>query len=218
MWGGSLSDAWARASERASTAVESARGSLETVTAANAEQALRRGLADAHSSLSEAAASAADSAGVLARQTKLKGEIKLLESNARAWKQEWGAESFDNYFAGDLVAVSVSLYRCKAEIDNITAMVEAKRCQVHGLTEFGLAYDDVLHGALRRWRVRVGASCVVRTRHAEILANGLAVLPLRCVVRTWRRLLAHAHPSPHRRQHGDGVVDMSEEGGLMVPD
>ena len=66
-----------------------------------------------------AAASAADSAGVLARRSKLKGEIALLQNNITAWKREWGEESFDLYYSGDLTAVSVSLYRVKAEMDTM---------------------------------------------------------------------------------------------------
>merc|ERR1719181_1475375 len=106
-------------------------------------------------------------------------------------------------------------------------MIEAKRSIVNGLAVYGLSYDDVLHGALRRWRTRLCARRAVRTRHATILlADGVAALPLRCAVRTWRRLLAHTQPTPHRRPRGDGaaaahddivVVDVTE-GGLMVPD
>ena len=97
---------------------------------------------------------------------------------------------FDHFFAGDLVACNSALYRIKGEIDQIHAMIGVKRCQIGGLDQFGLAYDHVLHGAWRRWRVRLYARRRVRVRIENALVRNAGVLPLRSAMRKWQRLLS----------------------------
>ena len=133
------------------------------------------------------------------------------------WKREWGLASFDAYYAGDLATVSVSLYKCKAEIDSIQSMLDAKRCQVSGLSAFAGSYDDVLHGAFRRWRGRLIALRSVSARHAAAIATGTATLPLCTAMRTWRRLLVGKGCSPTKAAMAR-PIDGSEVRGLHMPD
>lgn len=168
---------------------------------------------------SSAAENAAVGSIVLARQTKLKGEISLLESNAKAWKREWGEESFDAFYGGDLEAVTLSLYRCKAEMDSIHEMIRAKKSQMDGLAEYGQSYDDVLHGALRKWRVRISAKRTVRVRHETAVSGCTRQLPLRCAMRTWRRLLVQRTSEPGiRGSSPEGDRSLTGVDVWLVPD
>ena len=192
MWPSSLSSLYEQANElanKASGMADVASDRLHSRLSEAASATPQEVLSYLASSASSAAESAAVGSIVLARQTKLKGEISLLESNAKAWKREWGAESFDAYFGGDLEAVTLSLYRCKAEMDSIQEIIRAKKSVIEGLAVYGQAYDDVLHGALRRWRVRIDAKRTVSVRHETAVSGSTAQLALHCAMRTWRRLL-----------------------------
>jgi len=191
MWPTSLSSLYEHANELASkasdmkdVASDRLQSRLSEAASASPQEVLSRVAWLA----SSAAETAAGGSIVLARQAKLKGEISLLDSNAKAWKREWGEESFDAFYQGDLEAVTLSLYRCKAEMEKITDMIRAKQSCIEGLAQYGQSYDDVLHGALRRWRVRVSASRAVRNKHLAVLGS-TSQLARRCALRTWRRLL-----------------------------
>ena len=227
----SFSNAWEHATSithAASSLSELAERASERL-AETSERLAETSVADLWATAATAAASAADGAGVLARKSKLQGEIKLLESNETAWKREWGEESFDAFFAGDLAAVSVNLYRCRAEIAKIHDMMAAKRCQMQGLDAFGLSYDAVLHGALSRWRTVLIARRKVHSRRAAVIAKDSEPLCLRCALRTWRRLLVDRSsplkpavgPLPTaigRTTNRPTALGSSVESGLMVPD
>lgn len=230
-WSG-FSSAWERATSithAASSLSELAERASEKL-AATSERLAETSAADLWATAATAAASAADGAGVLARKSKLQGELKLLESNVIAWKREWGQESFDAFFAGDLAAVSVNLYKCRAEIAKIHDMMAAKRCEMRGLDAFGLSYDAVLHGAMRRWRTVLSARRKVHSRRATVIAKDSEPLRLRCALRTWRRLLVD-RSSPSKQAVGPlptatgSTTDRptalgysAVESGLMVPD
>ena len=111
MWDG-LAGAWGMVGQRAQSVAHaasdlaaSASEQWESATGAESEvrsngsrlSSLLEGAASAAANaatvVQNAGAGVAEGAGVLARQTKLKGEISLLESNVVAWKREWGAES-----------------------------------------------------------------------------------------------------------------------------
>ena len=182
MWGG-LSSAWERANELAVSAKEKMQeASLEAAATSLAGAAsaavggaandLWAGAASAAASAADltasAAASAAEGTAVLALQAKLKGEIKLLQSNVTDWKREWGEESFGAFFAGDLSAVSVSLHRCKAEIDKIEEVIAAKRSRI--LMNRRL----FLHILGRRWDPQHSLSLRSLSRLAPPATLGLA--------------------------------------------
>jgi len=69
-------------------------------------------------------------------------------------------------------------------------MIGAKRCQIGGLDQFGFAYEHVLHGAWRRWCVRLYARRKVRMQVERVLAHNAGLLPLRAAMRKWQRLLS----------------------------
>lgn len=216
MWPSSLSNLYDHANELANKAsgmadvAKEASGRLQSRLSEAASATPQEVLSRMGSLASSAAENAAAGSIVLARQTKLKGEIALLESSAKAWKQEWGLESFDAYFAGDLQAVTLSLYRCKAEMDSIHATIRVKKSQIEGLSEFGQSYDDVLHGGLRRWHVRISAKRTVGVRHETAISGCTGQLPLRCAMRTWRRLLVQRASKP-------AVCGSSPEGDRSDP-